>query len=330
MAPRTKKTEQPVIREETLTIRPVMDEVADEIAEPQKEKVVKRGRPKKEKLPASDMLPLTVGVVLQQARQAKHMKLPSISKKLKIKETYLDALEKGNYHVFPALAYGAGFLRTYATFLGLKPDELVARFQNETSDIKEEPLDLPRSHDAKILPSPKVVVLSLLALFFLYLIWNFYQIMTTHPFDAIEKPVLREVVEIIPSAEPAPVTADEIVIVAPAEDKTVKAETKPEKVETKRTPAVYGLKTPARVSFVATGKTTIEVRDVEADSVLLKKNLESGDRYNPDSDPEGLALKTTNAGALDVYVDGKKIRTLGKKGQVKTGIQLDAASLLKD
>ena len=330
MAPRVKKIKQPVIQEEVLAIRPVMDEPADEVIEPQKEKVIKRGRPRKEKLLGSDMLPLTLGVILQQARQAKHMKLPSISKKLRIKEGYLDALEKGNYHEFPALAYGAGFLRSYAVFLGLKADELVARFQRETSDIKEEALDLPRSHDVKVLPSTKVIVLSLLTLFFLYLIWNFYQIMTAHPLEDLQKPVSHEVVAIAPSVGLAPMTADEISAPATVADKAVKSDPKPEKVENKRTPVVYGLKTPARVSFVATGKTTIEIRDVEANSVLLKKNLEAGDRYNPDSDPEGLALKTTNAGALDVYVDGKKIKTLGKKGQTKTDIQMDASYLLKD
>ena len=324
MLPYVKKTEQTLISDtpETEAI-PV---------EPQGDAPVKRGRgrPRKEPLPGTDMLPLTLGVVLQQARQSKHMKLPSISKKLRIKEVYLEALEKGDYHVFPALVYGVGFLRSYAIYLDLNPDEMIARFHKETSDIKEEPLDMPRSHDAKILPSFKIVALSLLGLFFLYLIWNVYQVMTRNPLSALQMPVLTESVEIVVPTEPVPVTADEIVVPEVVEVKAPEVEQKPIKPEKKRTPVVYGLKTPARVSFLATGKTTIEVRDLEADKVLLKKNLEAGDSYNPDSDSEGLALKVTNAGALDVYVDGKKVKTLGKKGQTKTGIQMDADYLLKD
>lgn len=324
MAPRTKKTEQPVIQEEPLKEQPVSESIPEQTEPEHREQPARRGRPKKEPLPETDMLPLTLGVVLQQARQSKHMKIPSISKKLRIKEIYLEALEKGDYQVFPALVYGVGFLRSYASFLDLNPDEMIARFHKETSDIKEEPLDMPRSRDAKVLPSPKVTIISLIALFFLYLIWNWFQVMTTDPLQALEKPTPTTTVEVILPTEPAPVTADEL----PATE-TAPAQASAQSAPA-HTPVVYGLKTPARVSFVATGKTTIEVRDLEADKLLLKKDLEAGDRYNPDSDPKGLALKTTDAGALDVYVDSKKIKTLGKKGQVRTGIQMDASHLLKD
>ena len=46
---------------------------------------------------------LSLGELLQQARKRKRMRLPSISKKLCIKEVYLDALERGHYYAFPAL-----------------------------------------------------------------------------------------------------------------------------------------------------------------------------------------------------------------------------------
>ena len=309
-------------QKETKDTEDVLVEDVQPVSEP-----AKRGRPKREKIVDTDLLPLTLGVVLQQARQGKHMKLPSISKKLKIKEIYLEALEKGDYHVFPALVYGVGFLRSYATFLELNADEMVARFHKETAGIKEETLDMPRAHNPKILPSPKVTFWSLVVLFFLYLIWNWFQVMTDNPLSAIEKPVLFNVTEVVNVDEPAPLTADEIPDAEKTEDQ---AASETEATATQRTPMVYGLKTPARVSFVATDKTTVEIRDTEADSVLLKKDLEVGDIYNPVADSEGLVLKTTNAGGLDVYVDGKKIKALGKKGQTRTGVQMDAKSLLKD
>ena len=98
----------------------------------------------------------------------------------------------------------------------------------------------------------------------------------------------------------------------------------------KRVGTSYGLKTPARVSFLATDTVKVEIRDTEADSILFQKTLEPGDRYNPVDGVEGLVLRTTNAGGLDIYVDGKKVKTLGKKGQIKTGVSLNATDLLKD
>ena len=274
--------------------------------------VKKKGRPRKEK--AVDMLPLTLGLILQQARHAKHIKIPSVAKKLRIKEIYLEALENGHYHVFPALVYGVGFLRSYAAFLGLNADEMINRFHRETTDIKEEPLEMPRNHDPKIMPSKKVIIRSLIALFLLYAIWNLFQALTQKPFPELKMPVVQteEVIE----------TKGQPVSAALEVETGLKKEVEVQKtapVPPKRIPVVYGLKQAARVSFVATETTKIEIKDTEANSILLVKTLEKGDRYNPDQDSEGLVLQTNNAGGLDIYIDGKKVRTLGQKGQTKTG-----------
>ena len=288
-----------------------------------------RGRPPKTETAASEeMLPLTLGMALQQARLARHMKLSSIAKKLRIKEVYLEALEKGRYHDFPALVYGIGFLRTYAVFLGLDAEELVARFHRETTDIPDEPLNMPHNADPKLMPSAKTIIKSLIALMLLYLVWNVYKAMIETPAPEPDMPIVSQTVteqggEIVS----APMTADELSNVnGQVKKEDEKAKPLPPPLP-KRTPVVYGLKKAARVSLVATDKVWIEVRDVEADRVLLEKTLDVGDKYNPDEDSEGLVLKTTNAGGLDVYIDGKKKKALGNKGQTKAGITLDAAGL---
>ena len=289
----------------------------------------RRGRPRKTETVRPDMLPLTLGMALQQARQARHMKLPSIAKKLKIKEVYLDALERGHYYRFPALVYGIGFLRTYATFLGLDADDMVARFHRETTDILSDPIDIPHNADPHLIPPVKTIVKSIIGLFLLYLIWNVYKIMTHNPFPEIEMPTVETTVKTKADTVKAPLTPDELPMPTLQEEPAVKTKPLPPPLP-KRTPKVYGLKKAARVSFVATGKTWIEIRDTEEDSILLTQTMETGDRYNPDEDSEGLVLKTTNAGGLDIYIDGKKVRTLGRAGQTKAGIQMDAASLMKD
>ena len=257
-----------------------------------------------------------IGAILTKARQAKHLKLASVAKKLCIKESYLEALEQGQYYVFPALVYGVGFLRSYATFLELNADELVMRFQAETIGIKEEPVSAPRPTDPNLMPSLSVILKSLLGLFLLYLVWNMYKAFSTPNVQPL-KPVEQIVIE----------TSDEAISEA---DKLLQEAQAKMEAEKARKPVVYGLKKPDRVSFVATDRSKIEIRDTDEDSVLLSKVLEAGDTYNPDEDSEGLVLKTTNAGALDVYIDGKLVRTLGRKDQPIAGVQLDAKSLLKE
>ena len=288
----------------------------------------RRGRPRKSPK-TDDLLPLTLGMVLRQARQKQHLKLPSVAKKLKIKEIYLNALEEGNYYLFPGKVYGIGFLRSYATSLGLDADELVARFHRETQGLEEEVLDVPFTPDKDILPSLRTAVKALILLFVLYLVWNLFKIMTYTPMPepVAETPITVEPVSVVEPVTETPKVTEPVAIVTP---KTITPEPKQERKVPERVPVVYGLKKTARVSFVATAKTWIEIRDTEADSILLSQNLDVGDRYNPDEDAEGMVLKTTNAGGLDVYVDGRKIGPLGRKGQTKAGIQMDADSLMKE
>ena len=283
----------------------------------------------------SDLLPLTLGMILQQARHQQHLKLSVISKKLCIKETYLEALENGHYYVFPALVYGAGFLRSYARFLGLNADEMAARFQRETTGIKAESIDMPHTTDPRIIPNWTIIIKSLLGLFFLYLIWNIFQAVTEKPAEEIALPVIETAIEIPETTNiEAPVSADEVAVPEAVETKVVEPETPPPEppkpVQKPKEGTSYGLKKPARVSFWATDTVKIEIRDTEAESVIFQQTLKAGDRYNPIEQADGLVLSTTNAGGLDVYVDGKKVRTLGKKGQTKSNVAMDAKSLMKD
>ena len=220
-------------------------------------------------------------------------------------------------------------------FLGLNPDETVALFQKETNDIKYEKLKMPQATDPKVLPSAKTIIKSLSALFLLTVIWYLFEVIRYEPLPEIPLPRTEVLIETEDVVVEVPLTADEIQSEEIDEiEKNVEAEVlEPAVSEVKKTdrkPITYGLKKVARVSFVATEETWIEVRDVEADQVFIKQTLQAGDSYNPDEDPEGLVLKTTNAGGLDVYVDGKKIKTLGKRNQTKANVLMDADNLLKD
>ncbi len=65
------------------------------------------------------------GETLRKAREEKKQTLDDVSKAIYIKVRYLQALEAGNFDVFHSLAQGRGFLRAYATYLGVNADELL-------------------------------------------------------------------------------------------------------------------------------------------------------------------------------------------------------------
>ncbi|GAJ14921.1 unnamed protein product [marine sediment metagenome] len=68
------------------------------------------------------------GKVLKNIRELKGTTLEEISKKTKIGLSYLKAIEEDNYKVFPAEIFMKGFLKTYAKYLGLDPEEIVRNY----------------------------------------------------------------------------------------------------------------------------------------------------------------------------------------------------------
>ena len=73
-------------------------------------------------------------------------------------------------------------------------------------------------------------------------------------------------------------------------------------------------------SIKATSKVWVEVK--EGDKILLNKVLQEGDSYNPPLEAQDYELRTGNAGALSVYVDGEFKKVLGRKGHVLKNVKL--------
>ena len=70
-----------------------------------------------------------IGNVLEKARNEKQISLEQASRETNIARRYLEALETGTYEVFPGEPYVVGFLRNYAEYLGLNPNECVTLYK---------------------------------------------------------------------------------------------------------------------------------------------------------------------------------------------------------
>lgn len=69
------------------------------------------------------------GKVLKNIRELKGIKLEEISKKTKIGMAYLKAIEEDDYKAFPAEIFLKGFLKSYAKYLGLDPEEIARNYK---------------------------------------------------------------------------------------------------------------------------------------------------------------------------------------------------------
>ncbi len=105
---------------------------------------------------------------LVEARERKGVDLLRAERETKIRARYLAALESGDYADLPGSVYTKGFLRNYALYLGLDPEDVTRQWKRERGDLSipaEPVLNVPRPIEAPrqgISVSPVLVVAGLL------------------------------------------------------------------------------------------------------------------------------------------------------------------------
>jgi cytoskeletal protein RodZ len=73
----------------------------------------------------------SLGDTLRQARKKRRVAIRDVARETRIDPRYLSALEKNELTKLPGGAFDRGFVRTYADFLGLDPDELARMYDQE-------------------------------------------------------------------------------------------------------------------------------------------------------------------------------------------------------
>src|SRR5947199_3162346 len=76
-----------------------------------------------------------LGERFRAAREERGVTLSEVGEQLRIRSVYLAAIEEENWKAIGAPVYIRGFLRTYARFLGLDPEEAVAEFNAATGPV---------------------------------------------------------------------------------------------------------------------------------------------------------------------------------------------------
>lgn len=96
---------------------------------------------------------LRVGQRLKEERLRKELTLDDVSKSIKIKTSFLSAIEQGEYRKLPSSAYAQGFVRNYAEFLNISEKEILPLFRrefNEKEVFKVLPEGLTKTNDFPI------------------------------------------------------------------------------------------------------------------------------------------------------------------------------------
>lgn len=95
---------------------------------------------------------MTLGERMKKLRDDRRLSLTEVSKHTKVQSKYLEYLEKGLYSKLPPEVYVKGFLRNYATFMGINEAILLKQYErekkiqqninkNEKTDGKQNPIN---------------------------------------------------------------------------------------------------------------------------------------------------------------------------------------------
>jgi cytoskeleton protein RodZ len=82
----------------------------------------------------------SLGQKLRETREQHNFSIEQVARDTHISKQYLEALEQEDFSMIPGETYIIGFLRNYAEYLSLNPEELVALYKN--IQIQEQPLPM--------------------------------------------------------------------------------------------------------------------------------------------------------------------------------------------
>ena len=242
-----------------------------------------------------------LGERFRAAREARGLSLSDVAEQIRIRSVYLSAIEDENWSAIGAPVYARGFLRTYARFLGLDPEETVAEFNEQA------PAAAPAAAHAAPMPSsadylgterpsrnlsPLIWIASLVAVVLVAFV--IYNALTLHQGTRVAAvAVASSEPSSEPSAEPSGAPASESPAASPSP------------------PAVAGdgphsiqltLSSPSWLRVTVDGNVSME-GTFPAGTVKLFHG-------------KSAVLRIGNAGGVQVSVDGKNLGTLGSAGDV--------------
>jgi cytoskeletal protein RodZ len=111
-----------------------------------------------------------IGSLLKKAREELGYTLEDVAQETKIQKRYIIDLEEENYDDMPGKIYEKGFLKTYATLLGLDVDEVIELYSESRGETSTEEI-LENSYEEKSGKSTLLFVglgISLVVAYFFY------------------------------------------------------------------------------------------------------------------------------------------------------------------
>lgn len=117
----------------------------------------------------------TVSEQLKKAREAKDLTITTCAARLAIQEKYLQAIEESRYESLPGEVYTRTWIKKYASFVGISPDECMISYEKELrvrSKLKELGTDARKPKHTKLWEFVTLRRLTFAGLVFIFLAYS--------------------------------------------------------------------------------------------------------------------------------------------------------------
>ena len=278
----------------------------------------------------------SLGSILTAYREAYGKNVDDVAQDLCLRRAHVRALEAGTYDDLPAAAsYSVGFVRSYAKYLGLPAEEMVARFRdgyNAHTPAHIHAAAAPRMMGATVAYSPRWPSFAVLVIAAL-LLGTSYMVMSAY--TRAVSPVLQSQVEILTSEDDLNIEWD-IDLIATSNDAVVEEpdeiigtytygipipEQRPVMAMTEA-PVPLPVDLPHRVIIRATGYAQISVFDARTGAGVLQEEYQNGDEYAVPDD-QIVSLRSPDVARLKIIVDGVSYRIVSSIADLEGALILD-------
>jgi cytoskeleton protein RodZ len=275
-----------------------------------------------------------VGAELRAARQRLGWSLPDVAGTLRIRLPYLAAIEEGRLSDLPGNAYAVGFLRSYATFLGLDASEVARRFRAEAQEVNRKPeLQFPAPVPERGVPAGAVVLVGVLIAVMSYAAW--YKFSGDRPSPAPVVPAVPErLAPLADRAAPLSNPSPQVASILPPPNAAsgnapgpapspppALAPPPPASPPAPPAPAPAPPADTGRIVLRMKADSWVQIREKQG-PVLLNRVMRGGETW-PVPKGQQLLLTTGNAGSTELLVDGAVAPSLGPQGIVRRDVSLD-------
>ena len=245
--------------------------------------------------------PRTPGEILRDARLRRRLSLAEVEQATRIRQRYLQALEDDDYAIVPAGGYGWGFLRNYAIFLGIPPEEVMGDYRHRRRRDRRPgvrsvatPLRVSAPRSIWFLAAGGVVTLVLGMLIWL----------------GVSSPEGADVARAGPPAA-APTSRLPLLPPAPAATPTTLPSSAGAPATSAPAPPTAN---PRQVEVEVRTTDRAWVRATVDGRVALEQTLDAG-QVRRWTGQQAVALRVGNGGGVEVTVNGQRLGPLGPPGQ---------------